>query len=298
MQAGERKTRDAVVEGCRVPSSSRVARRAIRRSEGRSGRRMYRVVRSLPSSQMALRVPAIGCSDHQAVIVVDVAKIAGHVGMPVGQRETRGGVTEHARGPRRDRMASSARGCRRRKSSRDVIRHRAANRGGALEGRLVAAVAVRRIQRVIVADVAGRTGSGRRRHVRAGQRKSGDAVVERGRRPPRSGMARRAIGSSKCRSGSRVDRRRGSLPGGQVALRIAAIRGGNGQRIIVINVAERTGHVGVAIGQQEAGAAVVKCGRRPAHRVMAGRAISNRESRSGRRVNGIVGLLPVGQVAL
>jgi len=59
-----------------------------------------------------------------------------------------------------------------------VVRHRAANRCGAQEDRLVAAVAIRRIECVVVVDMAGSAGRWRRRHVRPRQGKAGHAVIE------------------------------------------------------------------------------------------------------------------------
>jgi len=43
--------------------------------------------RRLPGRQMALRISAIGRSNRQIVVVVDVAERAGHIGVPGGKRE-------------------------------------------------------------------------------------------------------------------------------------------------------------------------------------------------------------------
>lgn len=59
------------------------------------------------------------------------------------------------------------------------------------------------------------------------------------------------------------------LPVGQVALRVAAVGWGDRQVVVVIDVAHRAGHVRMPIGQQKAGAAVVKRSRGPAHCVVA-----------------------------
>ena len=48
----------------------------------------------LPGGQMALRISAIGRRNRQGIVVVDVARSAGHVGMPVGQQETGRTVVE------------------------------------------------------------------------------------------------------------------------------------------------------------------------------------------------------------
>ena len=70
---------------------------------------MRRRVGLLPGRQMASGISAIGRSYRQTVVVVDVAQIAGHVGMAVSQREPGCAVIEDARGPRSDWVASGAR---------------------------------------------------------------------------------------------------------------------------------------------------------------------------------------------
>ena len=52
------------------------------------------IIRLLPGAQVALRVPAIVERNHQIVIVVDVARSAGHVGVSVRQRKPRRVVVE------------------------------------------------------------------------------------------------------------------------------------------------------------------------------------------------------------
>ncbi len=128
--------------------------------------------------------------------------------------------------------------------------------------RLVAAVAIRGIERVVVVDMAGSTGRRRRRHVRSGERKSGHAVIERGRVPARCRVAGGAVRGRKGCARRRVHGIIRLLPCGQMALRIAAIGGGNRQTVVVVDVAEIAGHVGVPVGQGEAGRAVIEhaCG--------------------------------------
>ena len=59
-----------------------------------------------------------------------------------------------------------------------MIRHRSANRCGALESGLVAAITIGGAEGVIVIYVTGSAGRGRRRHVRSRQSKTGYAVIE------------------------------------------------------------------------------------------------------------------------
>lgn len=219
---------------------------------------------------MATGVAAIGGGNRQAVVVVDVAEGASHIRVSVGKRKAGCGVIENARGPRCDGVAGRARrrGCR--ETGRDVVWYRSAYRCGADESRLMAAVTIRGIERVVVVHVARRTGSRRRGHVRSGQRKSGDAVIECRRGPARRRMTCGAIRGGESRAGSGVDRSSRLLPGGQMALRVAAIGWRNGQIVVVVDVAQIAGHVGMPAGQQKTGRAVVKRCCRPTDRRMAG----------------------------
>ena len=227
---------------------------------------------------MALRVSAIGRGDRQRIVVVDVAQIASHVGMPIRQQESCGAVVENSRRPGGDRVARRASRSRRRESRRDVVRHRPANRRGAHEGGLVATITIRRTEGVVVVDMAGGAGRRRWRHVRSGQRKSGNAMIERRGVPTLRRMASGTICRRKRRSGCGVHRIIRLLPGRQMALGVPAIGRGDRQRIVVIDVAQIASHVGVAIGQLEAGRAVVKNSRRPC-----GNRVARRASRSRRR---------------
>jgi len=97
----------------------------------------------LPGREMATRVAAIGGSNRQTVVVVEVAECASHIRMSIGQRKAGRTVVEDSRGPSCDRVARRTRRCRRRKSGRDVIRYRTSNRCGADKSRLMAAVTIR-----------------------------------------------------------------------------------------------------------------------------------------------------------
>ena len=85
--------------------------------------------------------------------------------MTVDQREARGAVIEDSPSPGRNRVAQSALRCRRWESRRHVVWNAPAHRRGALERGLVAPVAIRRIQRVVVAHMARNTGCRRGRRV-------------------------------------------------------------------------------------------------------------------------------------
>jgi hypothetical protein len=153
-----------------------------------------------------------------------------------------------------------------------VIRHGPADGHGAIKVLLVAPVAIRRIERVVVVYMAGGAGSRRRGHVCSGQGKTGNAVIQRRGCPACCCMAGGTIRWSKSGSGSRVDGCGGLLPSRQVALRVPAIGRPDRQRIIIINVAQIAGHVGMPIREREAGRAVVKYPRGPGGYRVAARA--------------------------
>ena len=122
---------------------------------------------ALPRGQMA--AVTIG-GQISGIVVVDVASGArrfARIGVRSGQDESSGAVIKHASRPRGDGMAGRAlrRGVR--EAGGNVIRNGSADGGSAIPGSDVAAIAVSRIKRVVVADVAGRAGRRRGRHVRA-----------------------------------------------------------------------------------------------------------------------------------
>jgi len=115
------------------------------------------------------------------------------------------------------------------------------------------AICVRRREGVVVPHVA--VGAGhhfpRRRHlVRARQGPARGAVIEDRRVPGDGVMARRAVRCRKRRSGRRVRRIIGLLPGGQMAARIPAVRRSNRQRVVIVDVARRAGRYFASIGHQ------------------------------------------------
>jgi len=63
---------------------------------------------------------------------------------------------------------------------------------------------------------------------------------------------------------------RGLLPGCQVASRVPAIVQRGRQIVIVVDMAEGTSHVGMALGQRESSRAVVELGVQPRVKRMAG----------------------------
>jgi len=167
-----------VIPCSRIECNRCVTRRAIRRRECGSSRGMRRGIRCLPVGEMTTGSAASSRRDIQRIVVVDVAQIASHCGMTIGQWKSSRVVVENSGRPCRDRMARGAgRSCGW-KPSRDVVRYGPANRRGTDKRCLVAAIAISRAQRVIVIDVAGGAGRRRRRHVRAGQRESSHAVIE------------------------------------------------------------------------------------------------------------------------
>ena len=97
--------------------------------------------------------------------------------MAIRQRKACRVVIENSCSPGGNRVARRAGRTGSREPRRDVIRYRPANCRGADESCLVAPIAVRRIERVVVAHMAGGAGRWRWRHVRSGQRKPGNAVV-------------------------------------------------------------------------------------------------------------------------
>ena len=97
-------------------------------------------------------------------------------------------------------------------------------------------------------------------------------------------MAVRAIGGCESRSGSRVCWVVGALPGGEVALRVATIARCNLQRIVAIDVAGRTRHIRVSVGQQESRGAVIEHACRPRGDRMTGSALRRSRGETCRNV--------------
>ena len=97
-------------------------------------------------------------------------------------------------------------------------------------------------------------------------------MVERCGIPSDRGVARGTVCCSKGGAGCRVHWIVRALPSGQMAAGISAVRRGNGQRIVVVDVAQRACHAGVSVGQRESGRIVIKNSSRPRSNRVAGRA--------------------------
>ena len=99
VRAHESETGNAVIERSGVPALGGVAAGAIRSGEGSSGSGVDRRGGLLPGGVMAAGISAIRGSNLQIVIVVDVARSAGKVGVAIGERESGGAVIKDRGGP-------------------------------------------------------------------------------------------------------------------------------------------------------------------------------------------------------
>jgi hypothetical protein len=162
---------------------------------------------------------------------------------------------------------------------------------------LVAAVAIGRMEAVIVVHVAGRARGRRRGPMRAGQGETGHAVIEGRSGPARCRVATGAIRRRKSGAGSGVHRSKGLLPGRQMASGVTAIGWLNRQTVVVIDVTQIAGHIGMSARQRESGRAVIERGGRPTDGRMTGRAVRQRKSGAGGGVHRSKGLLPGRQMA-
>ena len=215
--------------------------------------------------------------------------------VPAGQRPSGRAVVELPVGPVDRVVAGGAQGSGELRSH--MIGNRAAQSRCAVPVRGMASgvVAIRNREFVIVVDVALGAGSG---HVSAGQREACGCVVESADIVPGNRvMAPRAVRNRKGGSQSRVDRVIGSLPGGEMAAGVAAIRGSNLKVVVAVDVATGARHAGMAVGQRESSNGVIEGHVRPRRGVVALRAVRDGECRPDLRVRGIVGLLPGRQVA-
>ena len=176
--------------------------------------------------------------------------------------------------------------------------------GGRIAGRVVAAAVAVRASIHHRPDRAGNRRA-RRQHVRALQREACRRVVKLSIRPKNRVVARRTHGSRKPRGNvvryAPAERGR-ALPGGLVAS--IAVRVRRGEVVVVPGMAVRAsddfpgGRQLVRTGERPAGNRVIEDHVGPQRGVVAGRAIRCRKRSSRRRMRGVIGLLPGGEVAL
>lgn len=158
----------------------------------------------------------------------------------------------------------------------------------------IAAIRGSDLQIVVVVEVASGAGhSG----VAIGEWKSGGAVIKSGGGPTDGGVTRGAVCDSEGWAGLRMRGTVGLLPSGEMATGVAAVRGSNLQIVIVVEVASGTSDVGVTIGQQKSGGAVIEGGAEPTVEAVTALAICGGECRPCAGVIRIRGSLPVFQVA-
>lgn len=273
--------------------------------------------RVVPVFQVALGIPAIGGRESGSVVIADMAVRAeidfarGRELVRTRQGEPRSGVIERG-GQERDRvMAVGA--IRRGKGSaccrvRGIVRSLPATAVVGIQMALRVA-AVRRLdrQRRVVPDVtliATGDFACRRNLVRIGQRESRVRMVESRIRPQNGVVALATQRRREARGdviGHASAKRRRAVPRGLMATVAIRIRGS--ERVVVIDVAVRAGvHLArrrhlVRTHERPAGRSVIERDVCPQRRGVTRRAIGCRERRARRRVRGVVGLLPGGQVA-
>ncbi len=159
-----------MVKGSRVPTLCGVAVGAVCGGERGSGSGMNRRGGLLPFGEVATGVSAIRRNDLQTVIVIDVARSAGNVGVAIGQQETSRRVIENGGGPIDGVVARGAIG-----SSESGTRRGVSWVSGLLPLGEVAILAGTGSQSVIIVDVASGAGNV---GVAIGQRETGRVVIE------------------------------------------------------------------------------------------------------------------------
>jgi hypothetical protein len=154
----------------------------------------------------------------------------------------------------------------------------------------IAAIGRSDLQIIVIVDVA--TGACKV-GMAIGQQETSGAVIENGGSPGDGIVATGAVGSGEGRAGFGVRGIVGLLPGGQVAAGVAAIGGSDLQVVVIVDVAICAGNVGVAIGQQEAGGAVIEFSTLPAIKAVAALAIGSRKDHWISFMRRIGGVLPI-----
>jgi hypothetical protein len=246
---------------------------------------------------------ASGVGSGEGVIAVEMASGTGGfcwIGVNASERPTGSCVIKFSVGPVERVVAGGA--LRSRESRRDVIGNVAAKGLRAGPGGLMATIAigVGGGEVVIVAGVtigASGNSSGGCELMRTGEGPACAAVIEGGVVPRDGVVARGTIWGGKGRSSGGMRRISGLLPCCQVAAGVAAIRRCGLQVVVSIDVARGAGNIGVTIGQQKSGCAVVEGGGCPSDRVVAIRAIRGRKRCACLGMRRTVGLLPGCKVA-
>jgi hypothetical protein len=189
VRPGQRETSRIVIEDRAQPRGRRVAGRAGR---GIAGSNVIRHRAAQGRGALPIRsVAAVAISgESAAVISIHVAQRAGYGRVRAGQGEGCRAVIERGSRPVCRRVADRT---VRRETRCDVIRYSAAQGRGALPGGQVAAIAGWRIQRVVVAHMAGRAWCGRRRDMHSSQCKPSRAVVKGCREEADGCVASRAV---------------------------------------------------------------------------------------------------------
>ena len=205
-------------------------------------------------------------------------------------------VVERSRSPSGDWMAGGALRSSRWKTRSHVIWHISADGGGALESSRMAAIAVRRIQRVVAVDMAC---SARCRKVRTHQRETRGAVVECASGPGGNGMAGGTLRGRRREARSHVIWYISTDGSGALECsRVAAIAVRGIQRVVVVRMAGSARRRKVRAHQRKPGDAVIERRCVPTCRGVAVGAIPHRKSCTRRRMHRIVRSLPGGQMAL
>ena len=169
---------------------------------------MDRIVRLLPGSQVASGIAAIGGSNRQVVIIVDVAGDARNVGVAIGQQKARDAVIEGDIGPRRGVVTIGTVGSGKTRAGFGVRRIVGLLPSGEVAAG-IAAIGGSDRKVVIIVDVAG---SARKVGVAVGQQETRAAVIEFRAQPAIKVVATLTIRSRKdCRIGL-VRRIGGVLP--------------------------------------------------------------------------------------
>lgn len=277
-----------MVERAVGPECGVVARRALRHSEGRPGGGVRGIIRLLPGGEVAAGITAIRRCDIQSVVVIHMALCArGDLTsrcqlVRVSKWESRAGVIKGRVGP--VACVVALRALRSGESGVDVIGHVAAERLRFVPVRGVAAVAirVRGGERVVIVGMAA---CARCRGMHTSEGPAGRCVIEGSHVGPGNGVvACGTLAHGECRTGRGMRGIIRLLPGSEVATGIAAIRGRDIQRVVVVDVALRAiryfagGRELVRVGEREAGGGVIERGVRPGRCVVALRTLRSGKS--------------------